>query len=781
MSSHRHRPGPSGLSGAGRDAPPAAAPITQRVSVQLSLTIGEQSYPVAGGNVTCIELSLTRYGLSGRLGFWVLNNLDYGGVEEDTLLAAFTTSDPIAVALSVAPIRQDEEELLEDALPLSVKGLVSERAVYEQPYQGTDKPAVLARHYEVTFLDPAALLWTQHDPCELYTDKSIQEVLDLHKGDKIVLAYKGEFLSQKRPLIFIGPDLGGRGRDSFYDLVIWLCDHAALHFTYDYKDQSYRIADQPEDLPKATLLGRLDVQRLAVSYPPVPRYQARVHNAYSEDPRVQATTAPTGLSPLVRDRLLRTRLGAEFDDRAALDGKRLYVRGPLLRMDFCQLPVRMFGPGDVVDLTAAAAWQAAGLAVPAMAAADKLRAVELQLSLRSADGELREQEIGDIAEFHGFCTARLEQAAEQAPRLPDYVTPHYPHLVEGKVVSEQGEEDEETYDIETDSQTSIRRYKVKLPLFADQLVRAPFLSAPQTGHFYFPIYKNARVLCALTFSEVAVVDCLDFRVGAEVPLESQGNQLLMGKKLKSCVAMTMVYEQGAPVFTLRRFHEGDVADSQTVRLQEGRLSVIVAETKDNAKSEKVRTIEVTLDKATGTTVTVEYPEKKTTQTLLMDGTQILLKVQGEKETSTYTQVADTITIAAKNINVQAETIKVTSTKTSDWHADQTLTMSSTKDFSISTEANLMLKATKDATVSAKNVTITADQGATLGGTDTTVKGSSTLAASAPTLTLEGKTQGTLKGATLEVSASAALTCKSSAAATFKGQLTSIEGSLIKVG
>ena len=255
----------------------------------------------------------------------------------------------------------------------------------------------------------------------------------------------------------------------------------------------------------------------------------------------------------------------------------------------------------------------------------------------------------------------------------------------------------------------------------------------------------------------------------------------MGKKLKSCVAMTTVYESGLPVFTLRRNQEGDVKDFQRVQIKEGQITILVGEMQGDAKSENVRTINVTMDKVTGTTVTVEYPEKKTTQTILMDGTQLMLKVQGEKDTSTYTQVADTITIEAKNINLKAETYKVTSSKTSSWQADDTLTMGSKKDMSISTDENLTVKAAKDGKLDAKDVTITAQSGAAFKGTDTKVDGTSSLSASGATMTLEGKTTGTMKGATLEVNASASLTCKSSAIATFKGQMTNIEGSLIKIG
>ena len=101
----------------------------------------------------------------------------------------------------------------------------------------------------------------------------------------------------------------------------------------------------------------------------------------------------------------------------------------------------------------------------------------------------------------------------------------------------------------------------------------------------------------------------------------------MGKKLKSCVALTTVYEAGAPVFTLRRNQEGDVKDFQRIQIKEGQITVVVSEMTGDAKSQSVRTINVTMDKVTGTTVTVDYPEKKTIQTFLMDGTQLQLAGQ----------------------------------------------------------------------------------------------------------------------------------------------------------
>src|SRR5262245_41281473 len=100
---------------------------------------------------------MTRYGLFGELTFWIQNDQSYGGEDEDTLFAAFGGTDEISVELSLLAVRADDEAdnnvSQTDPVPFVVKGLVSEREVYEQAYRGTNKPATLARRYSVSFLD----------------------------------------------------------------------------------------------------------------------------------------------------------------------------------------------------------------------------------------------------------------------------------------------------------------------------------------------------------------------------------------------------------------------------------------------------------------------------------------------------------------------------------------------------------------------------------------------------------------------------------------------------
>lgn len=783
---------------------PEGSGDVDKVRIELKLTIAEQSYVIWGFNVERLALRMTRFGLSGEIDFWIQNDEDQDGEEVDELYAAFGKSDPIEIELGIIAVRPDDEEentiSQKDPVPLVIKGLVSEREVYEETYRGMDTPAPLCRRYRVAFLDPAALLWRQHHPLELYTEKTLQEVIEANKVAPITVNYEGESLTTtKKALLFLGLSPVERGAASFYDWLIWLCDSRDLVFTYKYSDQSYRLAEQPEEPPtEKVALARLDIDRVCVRHAEVARVQARVRNGYSGDPRTTVIAAASALAPLSRDYLIRAPIGADLDGRGTLETQRLRGLGPRVHIDFAKLPLRLFGPGDHIDLqTEVAAWKAAGVVLPTEATGAALRCVSLVLSMQR-EGALRQRTgIGHEGAFRLRCRAEFEAESERAPRLPDYVTPQYPRLVEGLVQSgaEEGgdgeagsggagggggkeEEVEETYEIESDEQTSLQRYKVKLPLFTDQVVRVPFDPGMLSGHFYFPIYKNARVLVALDCERATLRALLDWRIGNQLPLESQGNQLMMGKKLSSSVILQTVYEDEKVVFTLQRKSD---KDTQTVRIAEGKLSVFVGEGTDGTAAEKIKTTTISIDKTAGVLCKVEDPDNKLTQTVTLDGANLILQVQGEEQTSTYTQTADAITIKAKTLTVEGETLTMKTTKASAWTSEDTLSITSTKDMSLTSSAALSQKADKAGSLEAESLSIKATNAATVEGSDTTVKGSSSLKGEAPSVTLDGSSSTTVKGASVEVSASASLTCKSSATTTVKGAMVTISGSLIQVG
>lgn len=762
----------------------AAAPavrLEDHARLELKLTIKDREYAVYGSNVKQLTLRLTTYGLAGTVGFWMVNDDGYGGAQKDELYEAAITDEPITIELGIASFRINEEDTTKAAAPLKLKALVRERTITEQPYAGTDRPEVLARYYVLGFADTAEVLWRQHFPCALYTDKALKDVIDANKHEQIQVTCEGEPLTAKRPLVFLNLDPSYKDGASFYDYLVWLCDTQDWFFSYGYKDQKYRLGTELPKPAEPLLLARMDVGRIAVSYSEVPRRQTRVLNAATADPRTQPTKLPTGLDPMAQDFLVRTPISADFDTRTKLEEQRLRVRSPSIQLELQRLPLRMFGPWDLIDLSKTKAWDAADIALPALAQKGKLRVVELSLQLDARELDLQAREGGTIGAYTGRLSAVLVPEAERGPHLPEYVTPRYPAKVESTVVSEIGEEAEETYDVVTDDKTSLRSYKLKLPLFADQIVRAPFEPLGMNGHFYYPFYKGERVLCALSHESAAVVGCLDWRAGASVPLETQGNQLFMGKTLESCVSVSMLYEEDVPAYTLQRVHKKDDEDVQTVQIKEGVITVFVGHGKDGKAADKILTMSLALDKKGGASLKLENPDKKTTQTVTLDGTALTMTVKGEEDTSTYTQVADTITIQAKHIKLTGETITATSTKESSWTSDDTLTLKSKKDMTQHSEAAWSAKADKDADLKGDNVTVAATKTGTLKGKDVTVSGSASLTGKSPQTTLSGDTSVKVKGASIGVKASASLTCESGASATLKGSLVTISGSLIKVG
>ena len=171
-------------------------------------------------------------------------------------------------------------------------------------------------------------------------------------------------------------------------------------------------------------------------------------------------------------------------------------------------------------------------------------------------------------------TVDLEQASDPVFGAPAWVAPRWPFELEGKVVSEIGADDEETYQIYQDAQTSVDLYKVDVPLFANARVIVAYEPIMMSGHFYFPAYKGERVLLSFEFDRAHFAGFLDWRPGARLPLDTQGNHILFGKKAASQTSLRHTYADAKPLLTLARTSD---KDTQTLVIEEGTLSIVVKE------------------------------------------------------------------------------------------------------------------------------------------------------------------------------------------------------------
>lgn len=550
--------------------------FNERLELTLELTIDGTVIKVWGANVKNFEMELLSYGFNGCLDFWVNDDTDLDGDSDDLLKEPFQTQKLIEMKLEIQVVRPDRKDTERDPDPLAIRGYVIEKYLFEQANRRGSASPVAARRYGIKFCDAAQFFWGQHYPCELFTQKALKDVFDAHKGEKISLVYNSESLNTQKPMIYVGLERDRTHPASFYDYFLWIIDTHNLLLRYDFKENKYYLDDQKPADGEPVAMDFEDAFDFIQRFPDVPRWKPRIHNSYTESPATQLVDNEQMVTPLTQDFLLRTSLAGQLDARVTLETARLKLPSPEVHLRCDRYPTRMIMPWDLIDVTSDPQWDLAAIAVPDIALQKKCRCHRLQILSRAHSQGQERREIGAMSEFAIQLQFAFEPIDETLGRLPRYVVPTYPSIVEGKIVSEIGADEEETYDIETDADTNLDSYKVKVPLWADQIVKAPFEPLRMSGHFYFPAYKNERVLLALDLYTARIVGFLDWRVEGRLPKEGQGNHLLTGKKPLSSTSISHVYEDDKPVFTIIRKHE---KDHQTIQAKEGYLLIEVKEEK----------------------------------------------------------------------------------------------------------------------------------------------------------------------------------------------------------
>jgi hypothetical protein len=162
-------------------------------------------------------------------------------------------------------------------------------------------------------------------------------------------------------------------------------------------------------------------------------------------------------------------------------------------------------------------------------------------------------------------TAELERDSDPVPNLPAFEPPVYPVLAEGRVLSASGTDTDLTWHALTSQSDSIVRYRLQIPLW-NRVVIVPFVPFGESGHFFFPAQKRQRVLVAFDFDSGKIVSFLDWV--AKLGIDTQGNQLVMGKHETNRTIMRHAYTDDSSVFTVARNQAGD---KQTFEFSDGRF------------------------------------------------------------------------------------------------------------------------------------------------------------------------------------------------------------------
>ncbi|MFY0564774.1 hypothetical protein ACN28E_13040 [Archangium lansingense] len=552
----------------------------EKLKLELVLTAGDQSFSIPGGQVKHFSVRLAPYGFTASVSFWT--SLEK---QDAPLFAAFRAPDLLQLRLSVARVYPMEGT---PPAPLVVQGLVRTRSLAGLSHGGLDGEERAFRHYSLEFADAAQVLWRQHRPTELYTDKTVADLLTAHKAGPLQLTCDWDVLQDEHPLLCLALGEDER-RTSFYDFVLWYTHSRGGVWSYDSQKDTYLLAGKKPQGGTAATLDRREVERVDVQLPPPIRHAARVLNALAQGSTTVALEQAQAAQGISHDVLLRTPLTSVAEQRQTLEKGRLRVQQRQLQVTFRQLPTVAVHPGALVRLEGGL-WNSA-----LTGGGEDQRVLSLELEGRALrEGPHDEQQSPD-AGYSLEMAARLEPKSEPVPTFPAYRSPRYPLYVEGKVVSPGGQEKDRSWFLLEDEKTSISQHRVQVPLW-NKTVSIPAEPGFFPGHFYFPPYKNGRVLLALYFERAELRRFLDWGDTVHMPQDGQGDQMLLGKNDTSQTALSHDYQDSKPVWNLRRV---SAADKQTVRISEGTMLLKVEEEQGAQKSESTYDVTPKVEAAKG--------------------------------------------------------------------------------------------------------------------------------------------------------------------------------------
>ena len=538
--------------------------FTDALEMSLVLTIGGTDFSVPGANIKSLACRLHPYGFTARLNFWVSEEQS-----TDELFPQFVKKDLIEVKLLVNPHLKPEDAAIE---PLTLQGLVRNKALLKEltiENINLRQDPVLYRQYQIDFADPARVLWRQHFPCDLLVDGSVKDLIEANKASGVELQYDWDSLDEVFAINVLSPGTRENGV-SLYDFIVWFTSAYNGIFSYDSKENRYTLGSTKNEAGQTTAISELEVAGYRIDFPAAARYNDRFLNAFSEDPKKSETSRDTSKTGVKRDVLVREPIASDFEKAFTLESNKTKSREHQIFLIHGRFPLLTYRPGTFIKFEGGLWSDKIFLKGNEYRVRDIIVRADAVNASPDADHNM------PYARYSMDMHSQLELKSEAALNLPPFKSPAYPIYVEGKIVSEQGKAEEETYQIYKHPQTDLDQYKVKIPLFDNKQVVVPFEPLFAPGHFYFPAYKEERVLVALDFHSARLVEFLDWRPDGRLPMDTQGNHLLLGKGADSITSINHVYVDNKPQLNVKRV---SIKDTEVIQLHEGR---IVLQTKEES-------------------------------------------------------------------------------------------------------------------------------------------------------------------------------------------------------
>ena len=528
-----------------------------RLQVRLSLAIGSSSIDVAAGAIESIELEAQVYGFEASVTFRMSSE-----GEVDELFEPFGTDSVMKATLSLA---NGSLAMAGEAPVVSTFiGYVTARSFRETSSVDLSETPIVERSYTVRFADAARVFWSEHRPFGIYAGKSFKDIFDANLVQGISLAYDASALEESHDVLCVG--LGGDARASFYDYLFWVVADSVGVVEFDGATSTYRLGSAKSNAGQSQELVSECLDSLSIELPAPRRHATRVLNPFTEATTKTSDIAnPVAGSGVRRDVIAYTQIPKEMEQRVTVERARLQQPEPHVVVRLKRLMDAVPVPNSSLTLGDTLGPRIFGAGKTYRLVRTKLRAGAPLVDPDNAP------DLSDPAKRFGLeVTLECEKPGDPVPIMPAFERPEYPFYAEGKILSASGGETDRTWYAMSENDAVVR-YRVYVPLWNETVV-VPFLPTGESGHFFFPAYKNQRVLLAFQPRGANIVAFLDW--AGKLASETQGNQLVMGKRTTSGTVMKHVYTDNSPIFTLARSQFGDL---QTLELSEGRFYLEVKE------------------------------------------------------------------------------------------------------------------------------------------------------------------------------------------------------------
>lgn len=536
--------------------------FTDSLIATLTITSGGTDYNIPAGSIRAIHLRMGVAGFEGNAGFTLTSR------DDNDFFTAFADTAVTGMSLSLQATWNQPEDTPE---PLCIEGLVTRKSVREYTVEIMKDTPVIWYDFEIDFKDAVQVLWGQHFPVCIYSESSMNDVISANTVSDFTVSTDMAELDTTCDQICLGLGVPGNPA-SFYDFILWYAYTRNGVVYYDYANTQLVISDTKQTADSISTLDIDDVGAYRLVVSEIIRHNIRLHNVSSESAATTSITQDEAVAGIYRDHVIRTDISSDVATETTNLEATLTVPSKEVHLEFRQMPRTTFTVGSLVEFDDEKWYQ--GLSFND----ETFRVYEIELNATAVN---QVSETGINAEYAPFqiaMTAKMEYKDNAARIFPGFARPQYPLAVEGTVVSETGEDTDKTYQIYTDEDTSLEYYQVYIPLW-DLTIKTRYIPDFLPGHFYFPMFRDTRVLVELSLNNARLARVLDWGDSTRLPDDYQGNHILFGKNDGDQTSMQHYYDESKPVLSIERTYG---SDTQLVKISEESILLQTQDDEDDA-------------------------------------------------------------------------------------------------------------------------------------------------------------------------------------------------------